>query len=131
MNPPTPNGRQSFVESLRNAGRGVGKLIRGERNFRIHLLVTVCAMVLAGWLNFTVEHWSLLLLTIGLVLLTEAINSAIESLVDLVEPEKHPLAGRAKDIAAAAVLIASVISVIIGVLLFGPPLMAVLIQLMK
>jgi len=55
-------------------------------------------------------------------LIAEAINSAIESVVDLVEPDKHPLAGRAKDIAAGAVLIASINSVIIGVVIFGPPL---------
>ncbi|MDC0307978.1 diacylglycerol kinase family protein [Planctomycetaceae bacterium] len=67
----------------------------------------------------------------SLVLLAEALDSAIESVVDLVEPEKHPLAGRAKDIAAAAVLIASVISVIIGVLLFGPPLLAIIDQLVN
>jgi diacylglycerol kinase (ATP) len=72
-----------------------------------------------------------LLIATSLVLLAEALDSAIESVVDLVEPEKHPLAGRAKDIAAAAVLIASVISVIIGVLLFGPPLLAIIDQLVN
>ncbi|MDG2388748.1 MAG: diacylglycerol kinase family protein [Planctomycetaceae bacterium] len=72
-----------------------------------------------------------MLIATSLVLLAEALDSAIESVVDLVEPEKHPLAGRAKDIAAAAVLIASVISVIIGVLLFGPPLLAIIDQLVN
>lgn len=93
-----------------------------ERNFRLQLMIAVVAVILGVLLRFPVWKWGTLLLTIALVLTAEMINSALESLVDLVQPQKHPLAGQAKDIAAGAVLIASIISVIIGVLLYGPPL---------
>jgi diacylglycerol kinase len=131
VNHPPQEGQQSFIHSLRNAGRGLCLLIAGERNFRIHLLVATSVCICAGGLGFSLLKWIVLLISITLVLLAEALNSAIETVVDLVEPEKHPLAGQAKDIAAAAVLIASIISVIIGVLLFGPPLLALIDQLVN
>ena len=84
--------------------------------------MTAAVCVLAAALQFSLLKWTILLLTIGLVVTAEALNSAIETLVDLIQPEQHPLAGNAKDIAAGAVLIAAIISVIIGLLLFLPPL---------
>lgn len=108
--------------SFRYAWRGLKVLIRSERNFRIHLAVAAAVCGLASALQFSLWKWSVLLLTIGLVMTAEAVNSAMETLVDLVQPEEHPLAKRCKDVAAGAVLIAAVICVIIGCLLFVPPL---------
>ena len=122
-----PNSH-TFLASLQNAWRGMLAVIRGERNFRLQLMVAIAATILAALLNFPSWKWSILILTIGLVLTSEAFNSALETLVDLIQPEYHPLAGRAKDIAAGAVLIASIISVIIGVLLYGPPMYELLLS---
>jgi diacylglycerol kinase len=109
-------------DSFRYAFHGIRHLCREERNFRIHLIVAGSVCVLAFILQFTLLKWLILLLTIGLVVTAEAFNSAMETLVDLVQPEQHPLAKRCKDVSAGAVLIAALISVIIGLLLFVPPL---------
>lgn len=119
---PTGNKNASLLKSFRNALQGIIVLFRRERNFRIHVGIAAIACSLAAGLQFTLLQWLMLLLTIGFVMVAEAFNSAIEALVDLVEPKLHPLAGKAKDIAAGAVLIAAVISVIIGLSLFVPPL---------
>lgn len=120
--PPPGKKNESLRESFRNAWQGIIVLCRRERNFRIHAGIALIACAMAAGLQFTLLKWSVLLLTIGLVMALEALNSAIEALVDLIEPERHPLAGQAKDLAAGAVLIAAVISVIIGLALFVPPL---------
>ncbi|MDD2633836.1 MAG: diacylglycerol kinase family protein, partial [Bacteroidales bacterium] len=65
-------------------------------------------------------EWILLLIVVGMVWAAEAINTALELLIDLVSPQKHPLAGRAKDVAAAAVLITAIIAALVGVILFAP-----------
>jgi len=114
--------RSTLRDSFRYAFQGIRLLCREERNFRIHLAMAGIVCVLAIALQFTLLKWSILLLTIGFVMTVEALNTAVERLVDLIQPEQHPLAGKAKDIAAGAVLIAGVISVIIGILLFVPPL---------
>lgn len=118
----SPKSRHSLSNSFGYAFDGLRILCREERNFRLHLVVAGLVCGLAFALQFTLLKWSVLLLTIGLVVTTEALNSAIETLVDLVQPEQHPLAKRCKDVAAGAVLIAALISVIIGLLLFVPPL---------
>lgn len=118
---PASNKTLSLLGSFRNAFQGIRILCRRERNFRLHLLFALAACLLAAGLQFALQKWMILLLTIGLVMTAEALNSAIESLVDLIEPERHPLAGKAKDIAAGAVLIAALVSVMIGLLLFVPP----------
>ncbi|MBD3675806.1 MAG: diacylglycerol kinase family protein [Planctomycetaceae bacterium] len=116
------NSHQPFLTSVLNAWKGVIAMVRDERNFRIEIAGAVISFALAGFFNFPLWKWTTIILTISLVLTAEAINSAVESLVDLIHPETHPLAGRVKDMAAGAVLIAFLISVIIGVLLYGPPL---------
>lgn len=106
--------------SFRHAFRGIFFVIRSQHNFRIHL-VFVVLVVLAGFLfSISLSEWLVLMLTIALVLSLEMINSAIEYLVDLVTKEHHPLAGKVKDIAAGAVLVAAIISVIIGLIIFIP-----------
>jgi len=115
-------GKQSLFSSFRNAWNGVYALAREERNFRVQLTIAIAAITLGGVLQIVIWKWALLLLTIGWVLVAEAVNSSFEHLVDLLHPQQDPLAGKAKDIAAGAVLIASAISVMIGGLVFGLPL---------
>jgi diacylglycerol kinase len=116
------NRYRSFVAAL----RGFGWLIVTERHFQLHLVAAVAAILLALILGLTAVEWALLVLTIGLVLVAEAINTAIEHTIDLTVRQIHPLARTAKDVSAAAVLIAAAISVLIGCFLFLPKLVALL-----
>jgi diacylglycerol kinase len=112
--------------SFRAAFSGLLRLVTSERHFQLHLIAGTCAVILAAFLNFNRLEWAILLVTIGLVLVAEGLNSAIERAIDTTTPSFHPLAKAAKDIAAAAVLIAAIISVIVGLLLYGPKLWALL-----
>ncbi len=87
---------------------------------KIHLFFTVAVVFLGFVLEVTKIEWILLLLLIGGVISLELINSSIENLVDLVTEEFHPLAKKAKDMAAAAVFFLSIVSVIIGLIIFIP-----------
>jgi diacylglycerol kinase (ATP) len=112
-----------FIHRLRSIGialQGVKWLISTQPNARIHSVATVL-VVLVGW-HFDVSRleWVLLIGAIGAVWTAEALNTAIEWAVDLASPQHHPLAGKAKDVAAAGVLLASLSAIIVGVLVFAP-----------
>lgn len=81
---------------------------------------------MAAWLQFSATEWALLVITIAGVWVTEGLNTAVEFVVDLVSPDYHQLAGWAKDVAAGAVLVASISAVIVGAILFVPRLLALL-----
>lgn len=110
--------RQSFGFAL----RGIWLVARAERNFQVHLAASVLVVGLATWLHSTATEWAILVLTMGMVLVAEALNTAIETVVDLVSPEFNTLAGHAKDIAAGAVLLAAVMAVVVAVWILGIPL---------
>ncbi len=113
-------------KSLRCAFRGVLVLLRTEHNARIHFVATVGA-VGAGWsLRISRIEWCAVIGAIGLVWMAEGLNTAVEAVVDLVSPEHHPLAGRAKDLAAGAVLCAAIAALAIGLIIFGPRLLALI-----
>lgn len=99
-------------------------LFRTQANARIHAVVAVAVVVAGFAFHVSVGEWCAVIGAIGLVLVAEAINTAVEAVVDLASPEVHPLAERAKDVAAGGVLIAAAVSVIIGLLVFGPHLLA-------
>ncbi|MBV8483280.1 MAG: diacylglycerol kinase family protein [Verrucomicrobia bacterium] len=105
---------------------GLRRLVISERHFQLHLIAAACAVIMAAFLDFSSLEWAILMVAIGLVLVAEGLNSAIERAIDTTTPSFHPLAKAAKDIAAAAVLIAAIISVIVGLLLYGPKLWALL-----
>ncbi|MGC8874908.1 MAG: rRNA maturation RNase YbeY, partial [Chloroflexia bacterium] len=112
--------------SFRAAFAGLGNLFLTQRNARIHAAVALLVLVLGGVLRLALWEWALLVCTIALVLVGEALNTAIEALVDLASPETRSLARRAKDLASAAVLLAACFAVIVGALLFLPHLLALL-----
>ncbi|MBN1874467.1 MAG: diacylglycerol kinase family protein [Anaerolineae bacterium] len=116
--------RINFADSFKYAGAGIHYALRTQRNFRIHLLAAVGVIGVGLWLQLPLQSWTLLLLTIGLVLVTELFNTAVEVLVDLVTPDYHPLAKYAKDVAAGAVLVMALTSVGMGLAILGPPLLA-------
>jgi diacylglycerol kinase len=123
--PPDPARRASSLpESLGFAVQGIWHVLRTQRNARIHAGITA-AVILAGlWLGINRLEWSVVILTIALVWAAESINTALEVVVNLVSPSVHPLAKTCKDTAAGAVLVCAAAAVIIGLLIFGPPLWA-------
>ena len=111
-----------LLRSFYFAFAGLFYLLRTQRNARIELAIGVAACIVAAWVQISRTEWAVLALTIAAVLILEGLNTAIEAAVDLSSPRFHPLAKSAKDIAAGMVLLASVASVIVGLLLLGPPL---------
>lgn len=97
-------------------------MVISENNARIHLLASIVVISTGIYVELSAQEWLWIALAIALVWILEAINTAIEALVDLASPDFHPLAGKAKDIAAAAVLIASIFAVIVGIIIFFPKL---------
>lgn len=116
----------AFLWSFVHATNGLRLSLR-ERNARVQAAAGLVAIALGAALNFSRVEWAVLTLTIALVLALETVNSAIEALVDLVTLDYHPLAKRAKDLAAGAVWLAALAAVVVGLLLFLPRLWAVLV----
>jgi undecaprenol kinase len=108
------------AQSFAHASRGILRLWLTQSNFRIQVAAALIAVLMGLYFRITAIEWLILVASIGLVLCAEAVNTAIEHAVDLLEPRLHPRARDAKDLAAAAVLIASVCAAIIGAILFGP-----------
>lgn len=106
------------------AVHGIRVLLQTQINARVHLIATVCVVALGAYLHIARTDWALLVLAMATVWLAEALNTGIEFAVDLACPDHHPLAGKAKDVAAAAVLLASLSAVLVGFLVFAPYLMA-------
>jgi diacylglycerol kinase (ATP) len=115
----------SRLESFRCAFRGVGTLLASQPNAWIHLAATVCAVGLGLLLGISRLEWCAVVFAIVLVWAAEALNSAFEFLCDAVSPEFHPLVQKAKDVAAAAVLLTAGGAVAIGLLVFGPHLLRI------
>ena len=114
------------LQSFRYAFRGIGLLLLTQPNARSHLRATL-AVVLAGmYFSVSTTEWLILILTISLVWVAEALNTALEFLTDLVSPGYHVLAGKAKDVAAGAVLLAAIGAVIIAGIIFTPHILAML-----
>lgn len=111
-----------FRRSLAAAVRGVGTAWRTQPNFRAEALIGAGAILAALALRAPLVP---IVLVAALVLALELINTAIEATVDLASPEWRPLARRAKDCAAGAVLLASFASLLVGLLTLGPPLLRV------
>lgn len=112
----------ALIQSFKNAINGLSVALRQERNMQIHMVVAIFVLLLGWVLNFSLKEWALVLLCIGAVISLELINTAIEELCDLVEPNYHSSIRKIKDICAAAVTIVSLVAAIIGSLIFVPHL---------
>ena len=115
---------KSRFESFRFAFNGLASLLKNEHNSRIHLVAALFSIIIGIILNLNVTEWSLLIIVIGLVFITELINSSMESLADLIDPDRNEKIMRAKDYSAAAVLISAIVAVIAGGLIFIPKFLA-------
>ena len=114
-----------LIRSFAFAFRGFKAAFAGEPNFRIHTLVALLVIVLGFYFHIPATEWIMILICIGLVLMAELFNTAMETIVDIVSPQHQLLAGKAKDVAAAAVVVTVVISVAVGFLIFKKYLFAV------
>lgn len=110
------------LRAFAHAFAGMMHVLRTQRNAWIHAVGTVVVVVAGLWLRIPVEQWPVLLLAVALVWMAEFINSALEAIVDLASPGRHPLARVGKDVGAAAVLVAALAAAAIGLLILGPPL---------
>jgi diacylglycerol kinase (ATP) len=120
------NLREFFVSrfhSFRHAFHGWWYVIRTQRNAWIHAFISTLVILLALYLRLPLRDWAVLFLTIALVWTAEFINTALEAVVDLASPYHHPLAKVGKDVGAAAVLLASLAAILVGLLILGPPLL--------
>jgi diacylglycerol kinase len=111
---------KSRFESFKFAFRGFRSLLKNEHNSRIHFMAAIAVIFAGIILKINPFEWSLVILVIGIVFLTELLNSSLEALADLVNPEWNESIRKAKDYAAAAVLISAIISVVVGALIFIP-----------
>lgn len=107
-------------QSFGYAFSGLICLLRTQPHAQIHLLAIVVVTIAGFCTGLTASEWTGLVLSMALVLSLEAMNTALEVLADALHPSHHPLVGRAKDLAAAAVLVSALASVIIGALIFIP-----------
>lgn len=113
----------TFIASVRCALKGV-RFASKERNFRIDIVCAVITIILGFVCQISAFEWLVVVACFGLVLGGEALNSALEYIVDLASPDYHVLAGKAKDCAAGAVLLFAVASFVIGCIIFIPKLLA-------
>jgi diacylglycerol kinase (ATP) len=114
------------LRSFGHGFRGLGVLVRTQHNARIHAVATILVVAAGALARISPADWVLIALAVMCVWATEALNTSIEFLVDLVSPELHPLAAKAKDVAAGAVLVAAIGSLIVAFVVFGPHVLKLL-----
>lgn len=112
--------KKRLIDSFRYAFCGICEAYKGEQNLKIHTVIAVLVVIAGFVLKISYVEWLICLVLIGLVLMAEFFNTAIEYVVDLASPEIHPLAKLAKDTASAGVLMMAIISAIIGLIIFVP-----------
>lgn len=110
----------SRIRSVRYAFIGIWIMLSSQHNARIHAAATFAAITAGLYFGLTKAEWCWIILAIISVWTAEALNTAFEFLTDLASPEFHPLAEKAKDVAAGAVLITAIGAVLIGLLVMGP-----------
>jgi diacylglycerol kinase len=117
--------KHGLAKSFLFAFQGIKWALK-ERNFQIHLFISVCVSTAGILFRVSPLEWIAILLCITLVTTLEIINIAIEKTIDLLHPQQHPEAGKIKDLSAAAVLLSALLSVVIGCVVFVPKLLALI-----
>lgn len=117
--------KDPLYKSFGYAFQGIFNTIRTERNIKIHCAAAMLVTIFGIWLQISKTEWMICFILFGLILALELVNTAVEATVDLFTEERKPLAKKAKDAAAGAVLIAAIFAVVIGILIFIPKLLDV------
>lgn len=120
---------KTLMDSFRNAWAGIKYAFKTQRNIRIHISVALIVLVLSWLLEIGKLEFLLIINSIALVIFAEMVNTAVEKTVDLFMSTYHPLAKTAKNVAAGAVLIATINAVIVGLYILGVPLIKIFQQL--
>ena len=118
--------RQALNKTFVNAFNGIQYFFKNERNGKIQLFISFLVMLTAFYLRLSPTEWAFIFLCIGAVLAMEMLNSALEHLCNMVHHDYHPAIKIIKDISAGAVLFASIISVLIGFIIFLPKILSLL-----
>ena len=113
---------KKLIRSFSYARAGAEHTLRTQRNIWIHIFIGLFVVSLALWLKVSPIEMAVLVLTIAFVITAEMLNTAIEEVVNLAKPEKHPQAALAKNVAAAAVLVAATGAVAVGLIILWPRL---------
>jgi diacylglycerol kinase (ATP) len=114
---------KKLIRSFGYAFKGVAYATTSQLNFRIHLVATVLATIAGFLLQISGTEWQWVMLCVTIVLVTEIFNTMIETLVDLVSPDYNEKAGRVKDMAAGAVVIAATFALVTGLIIFVPKIL--------
>jgi diacylglycerol kinase (ATP) len=114
---------KTLFKSFGYAKDGLKTGLKEERNMKIHLCISVIVIVAGLFLELSRLEWIAIVLCVGIVFAAELFNTALENVVDLISPKYHPVAGKIKDLSAAAVIICAVVSVVVGVIIFGNKLL--------
>lgn len=114
--------KNPFYKSLGYAISGIINCIKKERNIKIHVLFMILVIICGFVFNLSPTEWLICILLFALVISLELVNTALEAVVDLCSPNYHELAKYAKDVAAGAVLISAIASIVIGLIIFLPKL---------
>lgn len=114
---------KKLINSFKYAIEGFISSFKTERNMKIHILAMIVVIALGFYLKLSLIEWCIISFAIALVIGAELFNTAIETIVDMVSPEKNPKAKLAKDISAAAVLVLSIGAAVTGIIIFFPKLM--------
>jgi diacylglycerol kinase len=110
------------TKSFQYALEGWWYVLRTQKNTWIHAVASLAVVALGLWLGLPRTDWALIIVIMAIVWIAEFMNTALEAIVDMIMPEKHPLAKVAKDVSAAAVLLGACAAVLVGILILGPPL---------
>ncbi len=126
LRPPHQQPPQSewakFIAGFRYAFRGLSYALRTQRNARVHVTIAILAILLGIVFHISAVEFALIFVAITGVFIAEMFNTVFELCIDLASPDYHPLAKVAKDVAAGAVLLSAMLSVVIGLFVFGPHL---------
>ena len=117
-----PFSLRDRIQSFDYSFQGIVTFFKNEHNAWIHAAAAVVVIAMCWYFKLTGSEWCWIALAIGLVIIAEMFNTAIEYLTDLASSEIHPLAKKTKDVASGAVLIAALVAVVIGLLIFVPKL---------
>ena len=111
-----------FIAGFRHAFRGLWYALRTQRNARVQVCIAILAILLGVALHISTVEFAMVFVAITGVFIAEMFNTVFELCIDLASPDYHPLAKIAKDVAAGAVLLSAILSVVIGLFVFGPHL---------
>ncbi|RFZ91854.1 diacylglycerol kinase family protein [Mucilaginibacter conchicola] len=117
---------KKLIRSFGFAFKGFKYAFATQQNFRIHVFAAILASAAGWWLNISANEWQWVILCIMLMLVTEMLNTAIETLTDLVSPDYNKLAGHVKDVSAGAVLLVAIFSLVTGGIIFIPKIITLI-----